>query len=48
VAGLLVQRVRHDRRADRAAQALLAFDDFAAIPHHIAALDVGAIGPGAS
>jgi len=33
----------HDRRADRAAQALLAFDDFAAIPRHIAALDVGAI-----
>jgi aminoglycoside phosphotransferase (APT) family kinase protein len=34
----------HDRRADRAAQALLAFDDFATVPHHIGAIDVGAIG----
>jgi hypothetical protein len=33
----------HDRRADRAAEAILAFDDFARIPDHIAALDVGAI-----
>lgn len=33
----------HDRRADRAGNALLAFDDFARIPQHIAALDVGAI-----
>jgi len=33
----------HDRRSDRAAGTLLAFDDFAAIPHHIEALDVGAI-----
>jgi hypothetical protein len=33
----------HDRRADRAAEAILAFDDFARIPHHIEALDVGAI-----
>lgn len=34
----------HDRRADRAANALLAFDDFARVPQHIHALDVGAIG----
>ena len=33
----------HDRRADRAAEALLAFDDFARIPDHIRAVDVGAI-----
>jgi hypothetical protein len=33
----------HDRRADRAGNALLAFDDFARVPHHIDALDVGAI-----
>ncbi len=33
----------HDRRADRAAGALLAFDTFGQIPHHIRALDVGAI-----
>ncbi len=35
----------HDRRADRMANAVLAFDDFAHVPHHIEALDVGAIGP---
>jgi hypothetical protein len=34
----------HDRRADRAANALLAFEDFVHIPQHIVALDVGAIG----
>ena len=34
----------HDRRADRAANTLLAFEDFAHVPRHIAALDVGAIG----
>jgi hypothetical protein len=34
----------HDRRSDRSANALLAFDDFARIPQHIRALDVGAIG----
>ncbi len=34
----------HDRRADRAAEMLLSFDRFAQIPHHVAALDVGAIG----
>jgi hypothetical protein len=33
----------HDRRADRAGNALLAFDDFARIPSHIGAVDVGAI-----
>ena len=34
----------HDRRADRAANTLLAFEDFVHIPRHIVALDVGAIG----
>lgn len=33
----------HDRRADRAGGALLAFDDFHQVPRHIRALDVGAI-----
>lgn len=33
----------HDRRADRAADAILAFDDFARVPRHIQAIDVGAI-----
>lgn len=33
----------HDRRSDRAGNTLLAFDDFAELPQHIAALDVGAI-----
>ncbi|MCX5745161.1 MAG: phosphotransferase [Proteobacteria bacterium] len=33
----------HDRSSDRAAAALLAFRDFAAIPAHVAAIDVGAI-----
>ena len=33
----------HDRRADRAGNALLAFDDFSRVPRHIEALDVGAI-----
>jgi hypothetical protein len=32
----------HDRRADRAAESLLAYDDFAVIPEHVAALDLGA------
>lgn len=31
----------HDRRADRAANLLLAFDTFGAVPDHVAALDVG-------
>jgi hypothetical protein len=33
----------HDRRADRAAGALLSFDTFHGIPQHVPALDVGAI-----
>ncbi|MFT3698623.1 MAG: hypothetical protein QM831_36090 [Kofleriaceae bacterium] len=33
----------HDRRADRAAETLLAFDDFTTIPDHVRPLDVGAI-----
>jgi hypothetical protein len=33
----------HDRRADRAANTLLAFDDFARLPQHITAIDTGAI-----
>ncbi len=33
----------HDRRADRAAELLLAFDTFGTIPRHTRALDVGAI-----
>jgi hypothetical protein len=33
----------HDRRADRADEALLAFDTFARIPRHVEAIDVGAI-----
>src|SRR5687767_7732441 len=32
----------HDRRADRAAELLLAADTFASIPRHTRALDVGA------
>lgn len=33
----------HDRRSDRAANMLLAYDTFAAIPRHTRAVDVGAI-----
>ncbi len=33
----------HDRRSDRAAAALLAFDTFGAIPGHVPAIDAGAI-----
>jgi adenylylsulfate kinase-like enzyme len=33
----------HDRRADRAAEQLLAFDTFGLVPHHTRALDVGAV-----
>jgi aminoglycoside phosphotransferase (APT) family kinase protein len=36
----------HDRRADRAANLLLAFDTFASIPEHVRALDVGFETPG--
>jgi aminoglycoside phosphotransferase (APT) family kinase protein len=35
----------HDRRADRAANLLLAFDTFGAIPDHVRALDVGFAAP---
>lgn len=34
----------HDRRADRAAAQLVAFDTFGHIPRHVRALDVGAVG----
>jgi hypothetical protein len=34
----------HDRRADRAAELLLAYDTFNHIPRHVRALDVGTIG----
>jgi hypothetical protein len=33
----------HDRRADRAAEMILAYDTFRLIPRHVPALDVGAI-----
>jgi hypothetical protein len=33
----------HDRRADRAAEMLLAYDTFGSIPRHVPALDVGVI-----
>ncbi|HEU4537731.1 MAG TPA: phosphotransferase, partial [Polyangiaceae bacterium] len=36
----------HDRRADRAHDLLQAYDTFGGIPRHVAALDVGAVGPG--
>ncbi len=36
----------HDRRADRFDGLVLAYDGFGRIPGHVAALDVGAIGPG--
>lgn len=39
----LSNELGHDRRADRAASTLLAFDDFARLPQHIEAIDVGAI-----
>jgi aminoglycoside phosphotransferase (APT) family kinase protein len=35
----------HDRRADRAAQVLLAWDTFPLLPDHVQALDVGALTP---
>lgn len=34
----------HDRRSDRAANAILAHDDFRHIPRHVRALEVGAVG----
>lgn len=33
----------HDRRADRAAGAVQAFDDFARMPHHVEAIDLGVV-----
>ncbi len=36
----------HDRRADRAANLLLAFDSFGEIPDHVRAVDVGFVTPG--
>src|SRR5512135_3513290 len=36
----------HDRRADRAAEMLLAWDTFNSVPDHVRALDVGTILPG--
>ncbi|HEY6004876.1 MAG TPA: aminoglycoside phosphotransferase family protein [Anaeromyxobacter sp.] len=36
----------HDRRADRAANLLLAFDTFGAVPDHVRAVDVGFASPG--
>jgi aminoglycoside phosphotransferase (APT) family kinase protein len=35
----------HDRRSDRAAELLLAFDTFGLVPDHVRALDVGAVAP---
>ena len=35
----------HDRRSDRTAELQLAFDTFPLIPDHVAALDMGAVGP---
>jgi aminoglycoside phosphotransferase (APT) family kinase protein len=35
----------HDRRADRAAAMIQAFDDFAQMPHHVAAVDLGVVLP---
>lgn len=34
----------HDRRADRAAGAIQAFDDFARMPQHVHAVDLGVVG----
>lgn len=34
----------HDRRADRAASAILAYDTYSLIPDHVRALDVGTVG----
>ena len=36
----------HDRRADRAAAMVQAYDDFARMPQHVQALDLGVIGAG--
>ena len=34
----------HDRRSDRAAAMVQAFDDFARVPQHVRAIDLGAVG----
>jgi phosphotransferase family enzyme len=36
----------HDRRADRAANTMLAYDDFARIPQHVKPIDLGAVTAG--
>lgn len=36
----------HDRRSDRAAEVLLAWDTFSLLPRHVRAVDVGAVRPG--
>lgn len=36
----------HDRRADRLEGLVLAYDGFGRLPDHVAAVDVGALGPG--
>ena len=36
----------HDRRADRLAELLLAFDTFELVPDHVLPIDVGAVAPG--
>src|SRR6185312_1432746 len=33
----------HDRRSDRVGNLLLAFDTFAGVPHHVAAIDMGLV-----
>lgn len=35
----------HDRRADRVAEQILAFDTFPRVPRHVQAIDVGMVGP---
>jgi hypothetical protein len=41
--GIAANEFGHDRRADRLASALLAYDDFAVIPQHVEAIDVGVV-----
>lgn len=41
--GVSINPFGHDRRADRFAEVLGAFDDFATVPGHVQALDVGAV-----
>lgn len=42
----LADEFGHDRRADRLEELVLAHDTFGGIPDHVAALDVGLLGPG--